>query len=213
MHSYYEEIKLKNNLILKPTNKPMIDEYVNSYNSMTKKTVFCTIELAKIVQEVSTKRKGLLIEETDYQYFLKSINLPSDSSQFRKMICIANRSDRIEKYIDNFPSATSVIYQLTSLDADKFDYLINQKLLSKDLTINKIKDILAPIFPATKKTVPTNYAPECSIKITFNDDLLDNLTSSEVEKKLRDLLDFIRSKNDAFMLTSLFINNNCVRRL
>jgi hypothetical protein len=204
---------MKNTLVMNPINKEIIDAYVNSYNSMTKKTVVCTIELAKIIQEVSIKRKDNLIDETDYQYFLNSINLSSDSSQFRKMICIANRADRIEKYIDNFPAATSVIYQLTSLDADKFDYLVNQKLLSKDLTINKIKDLLSPIFPTTKKTVSTNYPPEFSIKINFNNDLLDKAIILEIETKLRDLLDYIKSKNDKFMLTSLAINNSWVRRL
>jgi hypothetical protein len=203
---------MKNNLIEKLTNKSMIDEYVNSYNSMSEKSVICTIELAKIIQEVSIKRKDDLIDDTDYQYFLKSINLSSDSSQFRKMICIANHADRIEKYIDYFPTATSVIYQLTSLDSDKFEYLVNQKLLTKNLTISKIKESLAPVFPPVKKIRP-NYPQECSIKIYFSDNLFDKATSLEIETRLRDLLDFIKNKNDKFMLTSLFINNDCVRRM
>ena len=44
-------------------------------------------------------------------------------------------------------------------------------------------------------------------------ELIKRSTILEVETKLRDLLDFIKSKNDKFFITSLAINNSWVRRL
>jgi hypothetical protein len=151
-------------------NKVLIDEYVSSYFELTKKSVRNTLSLAKIVYEVKDKYEYSQIDEEDFKYFCKQIQVNDESSQFRKYLYIAKSADKIEEHLDKFPTAMSVVYKIISLPPDDFDELIKTNLLSPDLTLKKLNHF----FPSTKQLNNNSHqqvtidANNLSINVNYN---------------------------------------------
>ena len=120
---------MKTNITAKSMNHLVIDDYISVYNKFTKNSVSNTINTAKVVNEIWSKVNSNELDLTDLKYFCNEVNLNPSTSQFRKFLCIANHADKIEEYIDQFPSAVSVIYQITTLDADDFERLVDMNNL------------------------------------------------------------------------------------
>jgi hypothetical protein len=99
------------------------------------------VKIAKIVLDVHNKYCAKEIEWSDFNYFCEQVNLNPRSSQFRKYLCIANKAERIEEYIDDMPSAVSVIYQITTLEPEKFDELLEKKAIHPNLTLKELKEV------------------------------------------------------------------------
>ena len=189
-------------------NKVLIDEYVSSYFELTKKSVRNTLSLAKIVCEVKDNYEYSQIDEEDFKYFCKQIQVNVESSQFRKYIYIAKSADKIEEHLDKFPTAMSVVYKIISLPPDDFDELIKTNLLSPDLTLKKLNHF----FPSTKQLKSNSHqqviidANNLSINVNYNnsslkfDDekIVQSLVSS-VEKIMNDV---------SFDEVSIFMNND-----
>ena len=207
-------IKFKKDKIMQTSliskNKVLIDEYVSSYFELTKKSVRNTLSLAKIVYEVKDKYEYSQIDEEDFKYFCKQIQVNDESSQFRKYLYIAKSSDKIEEHLDKFPTAMSVVYKIISLPPDDFDELIQTNLLSPDLTLKKLNHF----FPSTKQLKNNSHqqitidANNLSINVNYNknnsslkfDDekIVQSLVSS-VEKIMNDV---------SFDEVSIFMNND-----
>lgn len=167
-------------------NKVLIDEYVSSYFELTKKSIRNTLSLAKIVYEVKDKYEYSQIDEKDFKYFCKQIQVNDESSQFRKYLCIAKSADKIEEHIDKFPTAMSVVYKIISLPPDDFDELIQTNLLSPDLTMSKIN----VLFPSTKQLKSNSQqhvtVDDNNLRIDIT---LDNKNKS-LSKEMKDTISF-----------------------
>ena len=192
-------------------NKVLIDEYVSSYFELTKKSVRNTLSLAKIVYEVKDKYEYSQIDEEDFKYFCKQIQVNDESSQFRKYLYIAKSADKIEEHLDKFPTAMSVVYKIISLPPDDFDELIQTNLLTPDLTLKKLNHF----FPSTKQLKSNSHQQviidesDLRIDITF-----DNKNKS-LSKEMKDTISFkifncLESVQDNFYHfddVSVYVNN------
>jgi len=210
-----EHLKFMKDKIMKISliskNKVLIDEYVSSYFELTKKSIRNTLSLAKIVYEVKDKYEYSQIDEEDFKYFCKQIQVNDESSQFRKYLCIAKSADKIEEHLDKFPTAMSVVYKIISLPPDDFDELIQTNLLSPDLTMSKIN----VLFPSTKQLKSNSQqhvtVDDNNLRIDIT---LDNKNKS-LSKEMKDTISFkifncLESVQDNFYHfdnVSVYVNN------
>ena len=191
-------------------NKVLIDKYVSSYLELTKQSVRNTLSLAKIVYEVKDKFEYHEIDEKDFKYFCKQIQVNDESSQFRKYLYIAKSADKIEQHLDKFPTAMSVVYKIISLPPDDFDKLIQTNLLTPDLTLKKINHF----FPS-EKLLKSNIQQQVTIDnnnlridVTFN---INNASSKfDDEKIVERLISSLDNIFDdmPFNEVPIFINND-----
>lgn len=210
-----ELLKFKKDKIMQTSliskNKVLIDEYVSSYFELTKKSIRNTLSLAKIVYEVKDKYEYSQIDEEDFKYFCKQIQVNDESSQFRKYLCIAKSADKIEEHLDKFPTAMSVVYKIISLPPDDFDKLIQTNLLTPDLTLKKLNHF----FPSEKllKSNSQHHVTvddsDLRIDITF-----DNKNKS-LSKEMKDTISFkifnclesVQKQFYPFDEVSVYVNN------
>jgi len=191
-------------------NKVLIDNYVSSYLELTKQSVRNTLSLAKIVYEVKDKFEYHEIDEEDFKYFCKQIQVNDESSQFRKYLYIAKSADKIEQHLDKFPTAMSVVYKIISLPPDDFDKLIQTNLLTPDLTLKKLNEF----FPS-EKLLKSNIQQQVTIDnnnlridVTFN---INNASSKfDDEKIVERLISSLDNIFDdiPFNEVPIFINND-----
>lgn len=151
-------------------NQTLMNDYVNSYFIESKNTVISTVKIAKIVLDVHNKYIAKEIGWSDFDYFCERVNLNPTSSQFRKYLCIANKADRIEQYIDDMPSAVSVIYQITTLEPERFEELVEKKAIHPNLTLKELKDVTEN--KSKKETreeeLPNNISSKFEMKLTLD---------------------------------------------
>jgi hypothetical protein len=189
-------------------NKVLIDKFVSSYFELTKQSVRNTLSLAKIVKTVKDKYEYSEIDEEDFKYFCKQIQVNDESSQFRKYFCIAKSADKIEEHLDKFPTAMSVVYKIITLPPDDFDELIQTNLLSPDLTLKKLNHF----FPTTKQLKNNSHqqitidANNLSINVNYNNSSL----KFDDEKIVQSLISSVEKiMNDvSFDEVSIFMNND-----
>lgn len=197
-------------------NHALIDEYVSSYRELTKKTVFNTLSLARVVYEVKNKFENKEISEKNFKYFCKQIQVSDKSSQFRKYIYIAMSTDKIEKYIDRFPSAMSVVYKIISLPPDHFNELINKNLLARDLTLSKINKYFSPSkISSTKSLINQNIQTvsvnsfDLRVNISLNKDnpVLKKPMQDKIISKIFNSLENIQENLVHFDEVSIYLND------
>jgi hypothetical protein len=189
-------------------NKVLIDKFVSSYFELTKQSVRNTLSLAKILKTVKDKYEYSEIDEEDFKYFCKQIQVNDESSQFRKYLCIAKSADKIEEHLDKFPTAMSVVYKIITLPPDDFDELIQTNLLSPDLTLKKLNHF----FPTTKQLKNNSHqqitidANNLSINVNYNNSSL----KFDDEKIVQSLISSVEKiMNDvSFDEVSIFMNND-----
>ena len=200
---------MKTSIISK--NKVLIDEYVSSYFELTKKSIRNTLSLAKIVYEVKDKYEYSQIDEEDFKYFCKQIQVNDESSQFRKYLCIAKSADKIEEHLDKFPTAMSVVYKIITLPPDDFDELIQTNLLSPDLTLKKLNHF----FPSTKQLKSNSHQQviidesDLRIDITFDDKnkFLSKEMKDTISFKIFNCLESVQDNFYHFDDVSVYVNN------
>ena len=165
------EIRIKS----EPNVQSSMTQYVNSYFAESKNTVISTVKIAKIVLDVYNKYSNKDIEWTDFNYFCEQVKLNPTSSQFRKYLCIGNKADRIEEYLDDMPSAVSVIYQITTLEADKFEELVEKKAIHPNLTLKELKEVTSQKTSSETqeenedKTVSNKFEMKLSLDVSKTD--------------------------------------------
>lgn len=149
-------------------NKALVDEYINQYQSDTKNAVESIIKMSLSVLKMNDKVKSGDFEEKDLDYFCAKVALNKNSSSFRKMICIGKYADKFQQYIDKLPSASSVLYEITTLDSDKFEELINNQTINPFVTLNEIKKASNKLPERTVEEAPNNNIFEIKIRIDVN---------------------------------------------
>jgi hypothetical protein len=120
-------------------NKSFIDSLIQRYTSNAQIAVEHTIQMCQTVAELHKAEKDSLINIHDIEYFCESVKLRRNSSQYRKFICIGQNADVFQNYIDRIPQAVSVLYEITTLDPDKFVELMDQNLIDQNTSLHKLK--------------------------------------------------------------------------
>lgn len=152
----------------KCTNTQEISQFITAYQTQTKSAVENTLNMCETVNNIHQKVKTGILNEIDLDYFCLSVGLSKNSSTFRKYVCIANHADKFRVYLDRMPSACSVLYEITTLDPDMFDNLINNNLLSQRTTLTTLKKITGKV-PVKNNSSSKNCV---TLKIEFDPNLI-----------------------------------------
>ena len=128
-------------LALKLSNPNLIKELIAKYQNDTKNAVKNILNMCLTVKELHEKVKSKELTATDLDYFCTTVSLDKDSSTFRKYLCIADKAEMFEKYLERVPASYTILYEITTLDADQFDLLIESKQLNNFITLKEVKKI------------------------------------------------------------------------
>jgi hypothetical protein len=148
---------------LKCADKRYVDSLILQYNTEAKFAVEKTIAMCKAVFDLHNGEKSGALNKHDVDYFCKSVKLRKNGSQYRKCICIGQSAEMFQDYLDQIPQAISVLYEITTLDSEKFVELIDKKLIDQSTSLQKLK-ILSGKPVAAKKQV----AVKDVLKIEFD---------------------------------------------
>lgn len=157
-----------NALRSKCTNTQEISQFITAYQTQTKSAVESTLNMCETVNNIHQKVKTGILNEIDLDYFCLSVGLSKNSSAFRKYVCIANHADKFRDYIDRMPSACSVLYEITTLDADVFNNLINNNLITQKTTLATLKKFAGKV-PIKNNSKSKNCV---TLKIEFDPNLI-----------------------------------------
>jgi hypothetical protein len=175
---------------IKSKNKELIDALIKNYQDKTKSAVEKIIDMCIAVQEVDEKLKNNEITSEDMDYFCASISLNRNGSTYRKYMRIAAKANVLKMYMEKLPSASSVLYEITTLNPDVFNDLIENGDLNSQITLEQLKKL-------TKKVPAKNKSEyDVELKITIN--------TKEISKANTEIL-----KNfmfDAFKSNEIFLS-------
>ncbi len=126
-------------LALKCKNKSLVDGCINRYQSGEKSSVIGIINMCEAASELRENVKSNQCNKNDLEYFCLSVGVNSQSSQFNKYCLIGKRANVFRSYIEFLPQSISVLYDITQLDCDTFERLIDQNQLSPSTTLHQLR--------------------------------------------------------------------------
>jgi hypothetical protein len=143
--------------------------------------------MCKTVKLLNDKVKSNELTEIDLNYFCATVCLDKKSSTFRKYLCIADKADLFEKYLDKVPASYTILYEITTLDADQFELLIKSKQLNNFITLNEVKKITGKI-----QNVQPKNTSEIILSVKFD----TKSVSKESLKVIAECYEYLRLLND-----------------
>ena len=176
-------MKLSNQLQLQTyqsncKNLTVVNEYITYYQQYPRNTVENILKLSSLIVEMKEKEKSGELDKTDMNYFCFSVGLTRDGSTFRKFEQIGKHSETFWKYVDKLPDSYTVLYEITTLDSDRFEELISNNQITSYVTLKDIKEL-------GNKLVKTQ-TDEVSFKVSF-DKKVNKSTKESLISIIRDL--------------------------
>ena len=176
-------MKLSNQLQLQTyqsncKNLTVVNEYITYYQQYTRNTVENILKLSSLIVEMKEKEKSGELDKTDMNYFCFSVGLTREGSTFRKFEQIGKHSETFWKYVDKLPDSYTVLYEITTLDSDRFEELISNNQITSYVTLKDIKEL-------GNKLVKTQ-TDEVSFKVSF-DKKVNKSTKESLISIIRDL--------------------------
>ena len=159
-------------------NLTVVNEYITYYQQYTRNTVENILKLSSLIVEMKEKEKSGELDKTDMNYFCFSVGLTRDGSTFRKFKQIGKHSETFWKYVDKLPDSYTVLYEITTLDSDRFEELISNNQITSYVTLKDIKEL-------GNKLVKTQ-TDEVSFKVSF-DKKVNKSTKESLISIIRDL--------------------------
>lgn len=169
----------------KCADKILMDSLIIDYQDSTQSAVKNILKMCKTIKNIDEKFKNKEINDFDISYFCAKVNLVRSSSTYRKFRKIGENASRFEKYADLLPSAYTVLFQIATLDSDKFEELVEANKITPSLSLEGIKKILNPSI--TKKNLN-----EVSFRVVFD---LDSISESSKEK-IKNILSDLSESDD-----------------
>jgi len=139
----------------------MMDSLIEKFQDSTKSAVENILKMCRSVKEIDDKRKAKLINDFDVMYFCGKVSLDPKSPTYRKYRQIGAHAEQFEKYIDQLPSAYTVLFHITTLEPELFEQLIESEQITPSLSLEQLKQILSP------KTV-NPQSDDANFKVVFN---------------------------------------------
>lgn len=176
-------MKLSNQLQLQTyqsncKNLTVVNEYITYYQQYTRNTVENILKLSSLIVEMKEKEKTGELDKMDMKYFCFSVGLKRDGSTFRKFEQIGKHSETFWKYVDKLPDSYTVLYEITTLDSEKFEELMSNNQITSYITLKDIKEL-------GNKLVKTK-TDEVSFTVSF-DKKVNKSTKESLISIIRDL--------------------------
>ena len=165
-------------------NKPLSDTFIQNYQDSTKSAVENILNMSVSIKEINEKYKSKEITYFDFAYFCAQVSIDPKKSTFRKLSKIGEKAEQFKNYLEKLPSAYTVLYEITTLDADTFEELLSNEKLNPNLTLEDIKEL-------SNKKLPTSSNPDLvSFNIEFDQVKISNDSKEHIKQVLRELLNF-----------------------
>jgi len=174
-------------LASKLSNPSLVKELIEKYQSDTKNAVQNILNMCRTVRLLNDKVKSKELTEADLNYFCATVCLDKKSSTFRKYLCIADKAQLFEKYLEKVPASYTVLYEITTLDSDQFELLLKSKQLSNFITLNDVKKIAGKT-----PTVQPKNTSEVVLSVKFD----TTNVSKESLKVIAECYEYLKPLND-----------------
>jgi hypothetical protein len=161
-------------------NVDLMDSMIERYQKSTKSAVENILNMCVAVSDISGKHKAKEINDFDMMYFCSQVGLEKKSPTFRKFRQIGDHADRFYKHMNTLPSAYTVLFQITTLDPDKFEEMIKNEQITPSLSLEKLKQIIDP-------SANSSSPDDVTFKVEFNMQRLSNESKEFLKKTLKDL--------------------------
>ena len=169
-------MKLSNQLQLQTyqttcKNLTVVNEYITYYQQYTRNTVENILKLSSLIVEMKEKEKSGELDKTDMNYFCFSVGLTRDGSTFRKFEQIGKHSETFWKYVDKLPDSYTVLYEITTLDSDKFEELMSNNQITSYVTLKDIKELGNKISSKPKSKDELSFNVKFDLKTIPEDEM------------------------------------------
>lgn len=169
-------MKLSNQLKLQTykttcKNMTVVNEYITSFQQYTRNTVENILKLSSLIVEMKEKEKSGELDKTDMNYFCFSVGLTRDGSTFRKFEQIGKHSETFWKYIDKLPDSYTVLYEITTLDSERFEELMSNNQITSYVTLKDIKQLGNKITAQSKSNNELSFSVKFDLKSIPEDEL------------------------------------------
>jgi hypothetical protein len=184
--------KTINEIAIKCKDKAFVDQLIGRYFDDTKNALENIIRMCESVAKMHTAYMDQVISSHDIDYFCMSVGLQKNKSQYRKYICIGNNAEKFRDHIERMPLAISVLYELTTLNSDTFELLINSGKIHPELTLSEVKILANKPKRTSTQTKTKNIRPVQTVSISFDYEKL----SAETRVFIANLICRIRKENE-----------------
>jgi hypothetical protein len=164
-------------------NVDLMDSMVERYQKSTKSAVENILNMCVAVSEISGKHKAKEINDFDMMYFCSQVGLEQKSSTFRKYRQIGDHANRFVQHMNTLPSAYTVLFQITTLDPDKFEEMISSGKITPSLSLEELKKL-------TNSTAHVNNDDIVNFKVEFDMNKLSSEGRDFLKKTLLELMNF-----------------------
>ena len=148
-----------------------VNGYIQYYQQYTKSTVENILKLSCLIVEMKEKEQSGELNQSDVDYFCLSVGLNRKGSTFRKFEQIGKHSETFWKYIDKLPDSYTVLYEITTLDSDKFEELMTNNQITSYVTLKDIKRL------GNKKSKVNSNQFTSTFTVKFDPKVLDKESS------------------------------------
>lgn len=169
-------MKLSNQLQLQTyqsqcKNLTVVNDYINYYQQYTRNTVENILKLSSLIVEMKEKEQSGELDKSDMKYFCFSVGLKREGSTFRKFEQIGKHSEIFWKYVDKLPDSYTVLYEITTLDSDRFEELMNNNQITSYVTLQDIKQLGNKVSNKLKSKDELSFSVKFDLKSIPKDEL------------------------------------------
>jgi len=148
-----KSLATKKNLLTTCLNIEIAEEFVKRYRVHTQNALENVLCMGEAVFEIYQKVKSEKLDKSDLEYFCQTVHLDPKSSTFRKYKAIGENASRFRQVLDKLPSSFSVLYEMTTLDAEEFEHYVIQFTFDKKLTLEQFKKMINKSRQMTKRNL------------------------------------------------------------
>ena len=149
-----------------------LSKYIDQYNSFARKTAESIIQLASTLIEAKNN-----LDPIEFETFTKKVNVDVNSSTYKKLMVIGNKASRFDADLEKLPQTWTTIYQLAKIDADQYELLASNNVITPFMTA---KDITNKINISSANEKPTKKSKEAKNDVIISLQYLDASEKSEI---------------------------------